>query len=190
MGAVTGLQADGNTDRGWLVTPPGRAVSALCLSSAPGLSLTSTLVSRRVAASIYYRRRRLAWRCAWSRRCSGSCCPGAGCVAEFADLRREQVTRPLLRRLPAHAAVDVAHRAGRARGRRRLVGWRAFHRPARLAQAAAPAPAAAHAPKSRRFSTARSRSSAGCSTTGRSRTSSLDMPPEVWQFLKSRSSSR
>ena len=44
--------------------------------------------------------------------------------------------------------------------------------------------AAAHAPRSRRSSTARSRSCARCSTTGRSRTSTRTCRRDVWQFIK------
>ena len=48
------------------------------------------------------------------------------------------------RRVSPHAAAHVEDRAGRARGRQRLVGRRAVLRHARLAQVAAPAAAEAH----------------------------------------------
>ena len=84
------------------------------------------------------------------------------------SLRRDVITKPIFRWAQQRAAAPVRHRARSDRSRRRLVGCRTVHRQSRLVEAARLPAGNALARRSRPSSTDRSRSSAACSTSGRS----------------------
>ena len=82
----------------------------------------------------------------------------------------------------ARAAEPVRHRARGDRSRRRLVGRRSVQRQSRLGEAPGVPARRACRPRSRRSSTARSTSSAACSTTGRSTGSCATCRPRCGTF--------
>ena len=100
------------------------------------------------------------------------------------SFRRDWITKPIFRMAQHALPQPLRHRARSHRGRRRLVGRRPVHRQSRLEQASGLRAGQACRTRSSNFSPARSKSSAACSTTGRSIGSVHDLPPEVWDFLK------